>query len=113
MDITQTFYDYLAPQYDKLFLDWKSTTQEQAQLLSGLFSACGFDTSHCILDCACGIGTQSIGLASLGYPVTASDLSTGALTEARQRADSRMYPFALPGRTFVRWRKPLKNPLIL
>ena len=86
MDITQDFYDRLAPQYDRLFSDWQATTQEQAQLLSGLFSAFGFDPTARILDCACGIGTQAIGLASLGYPVTASDFSTGALTEARQRA---------------------------
>ena len=30
MDITQTFYDNMASQYDKLFLDWNATTQEQA-----------------------------------------------------------------------------------
>ena len=86
MDITQTFYDHLAPRYDKLFSDWHATTQEQAELLSGLFSACGFDTSAQVLDCACGIGTQVIGLASHGYPVTASDFSMGALDEARKRA---------------------------
>ena len=41
-----------------------------------------------ILDCACGIGTQAIGLASLGYPVTASDISDGELVEAKARAKS-------------------------
>ena len=33
MDIIQTFYDDLATQYDKLFLDWTATTREQAALL--------------------------------------------------------------------------------
>ena len=42
-------------------------------------------SSH-ILDCACGIGTQAIGLASLGYNVVASDISDGALTEGKTRA---------------------------
>lgn len=86
MDITQTFYDSLASQYDKLFLDWQSTTHEQAAILDKFFRANGFDRSASILDCACGIGTQAIGLASLGYSVTASDISDGELAEAKVRA---------------------------
>jgi SAM-dependent methyltransferase len=39
-----------------------------------------------VLDCACGIGTQSIGLAVLGYDMTASDISDGELEEAAKRA---------------------------
>ena len=66
MDITQTFYDKLAPEYDKLFLDWEAAVREQAAILDALFSAQGFDRSARILDCACGIGTQAIGLARLG-----------------------------------------------
>lgn len=88
MDITQTFYDNLAPHYDKLFLDWQRATQEQAQILSRLLQNYGFDTSARILDCACGIGTQAIGLANLGYSVTASDISSGALAEAKKRANA-------------------------
>ena len=88
MDITQTFYDNMASQYDKLFLDWNATTQEQAVILNKIFNNNGFSTSAHILDCACGIGTQAIGLAALGYPVTASDISDGALVEAKARAES-------------------------
>ena len=87
MDIIQTFYDNLASQYDKLFLDWKSTTHEQAVILDKLFHDNGFDKSARVLDCACGIGTQAIGLASLGYSVTASDISDGELKEAKVRAE--------------------------
>ena len=86
MDITQTFYDNLASQYDKLFLDWQATTQEQAVILNQLFSDHGFDKTARVLDCACGIGTQAIGLASFGYHVTASDISDGELAEAKERA---------------------------
>ena len=86
MDITQTFYDHMASQYDKLFLDWKATTHEQAVILDRIFCDNGFDSSASVLDCACGIGTQSIGLASLGYHITASDISEGELAEARKRA---------------------------
>ena len=86
MRITQTFYDNLASQYDKLFQDWQATTREQAIILDRLFVANGFDRSARILDCACGIGTQAIGLAALGYNMTASDISEGELIEARERA---------------------------
>ncbi len=87
MNITQTFYDKLASHYDKLFLDWQATTQEQAVILDRLFRNNGFDPSAQVLDCACGIGTQAIGLAAAGYHVTASDLSAGALAEAKKRAE--------------------------
>ena len=86
MSITQTFYDNLASQYDKLFLDWQATTQEQALILDRIFTANGFDKNANILDCACGIGTQAIGLASIGYHVTGSDISDGEITEAKERA---------------------------
>lgn len=95
MDITQTFYDNLASQYDQLFADWHATTKEQALLLDRLFAAQGFDRSTRILDCACGIGTQAIGLAALGYHVTASDFSEGALTEAKKRAAQHQVPLRL------------------
>lgn len=87
MDITQTFYDSLASEYDKLFQDWKAAAKEQAAMLDRIFQAQGFDATAHILDCACGIGTQAIGLAALGYTVTASDISHGALKEALQRAE--------------------------
>ena len=45
MDITQTFYDNMASQYDKLFLDWNATTQEQAVILNKIFNNNGFSTS--------------------------------------------------------------------
>ena len=86
MDIIQTFYDNLASQYDKLFLDWQATTREQAELLHKLFGDCGFTTDARVLDCACGIGTQTVGLAALGYDVTASDISEAELAEAEKRA---------------------------
>lgn len=86
MSITQTFYNNLATQYDKLFLDWQATTREQAEILNKIFENNGFDHTAKILDCACGIGTQSIGIATLGYNVMASDISEGELAEAEKRA---------------------------
>lgn len=87
MDIIQTFYDNLADQYDKLFLDWQAATREQAVILNKIFADYGFDRTAQILDCACGIGTQAIGLAALGYSVTASDISDRELAEAADRAE--------------------------
>ncbi len=87
MNITQTFYDEMASSYDKLFLDWQAATREQAVILDRIFREQGFDNSARILDCACGIGTQAIGIASLGYSVTASDISDGELAQAGKRAE--------------------------
>ncbi len=86
MDIIQTFYDNLAEEYDKLFSNWQETTKEQALILDKLIKENGFDSKCKILDCACGIGTQAIGLAASGYDVTASDISEGEIKEAKKRA---------------------------
>ncbi len=85
-NVTQSFYDSMASQYDKFYLDWQATTREEAVFLQGIFEKQGFDSTSRILDCACGIGTQAIGLAALGYTVTASDISAGELEEAKKRA---------------------------
>lgn len=86
MSIIQTFYDNLASQYDKLFFDWQAITLEQAKILDKIFRDNGFDDSVKILDCACGIGTQAIGLAKSGYQVIASDISEAELSEGKERA---------------------------
>lgn len=36
MDIVQSFYDKMAPQYDKLFLDREASVREQAVFISRL-----------------------------------------------------------------------------
>ncbi|MBR3417515.1 MAG: class I SAM-dependent methyltransferase, partial [Oscillospiraceae bacterium] len=89
MDIVQDFYENLAQQYDRLFSDWNTSVREQAEIISRIIRENGFDMSAKILDCACGIGTQAIGLAALGYGVTASDISDAEIAEAKQRAESR------------------------
>ena len=85
MDIVQEFYDSMASSYHKLFEDWQASTKEQALVLDRIFKAEGFDEKSGVLDCACGIGTQCIGLASLGYTdITASDISTAELDKATE-----------------------------
>ncbi len=85
-DKIKSFYDNMATQYDMLFQDWLKTTKIQAKILDKIFKSYDFNESAKLLDCACGIGTQAIGLAMLGYNVTASDLSDGELQEAGKRA---------------------------
>jgi SAM-dependent methyltransferase len=42
-----------------------------------------------ILDCACGIGTQALGLAARGHQVTGTDLSAAAIARASREAAAR------------------------
>ena len=86
MNITQKFYDDLATHYTKLFLDWNEATREESALLDKIFKENGYDKDAKVLDCACGIGTQALGLASLGYNMAASDISSKGMLEAKWEA---------------------------
>ena len=88
-DVVQSFYDGVARQYDQYYLDWDAASREEGVFLRSLFRKSGFDETARVLDCACGIGTQAIALAALGFRVTGSDLSAGELAEAKQRAAAR------------------------
>ena len=64
--------------------------ERQAAVLSSfLHRDCSLTTSARILDCACGIGTQSLGLAKFGFRVTGCDLSPRAVERARLEASRR------------------------
>ena len=39
-----------------------------------------------MLDCACGIGTQALGLAAVGYEMEGSDISSGEIDRAQREA---------------------------
>jgi len=83
------FYEALADYYHLIFEDWDSSIKRQAGVLKSLLISETTDKPLRILDCACGIGTQAIGLAMLGHRVVASDLCAAAVlraqTEARRR----------------------------
>jgi len=83
------FYDSLAPHYHLIFDDWDQTIARQARVLDQILAAHNPSPSLKVLDCACGIGTQAIGLASLGHQVVASDLSPAAIARARHEAAQR------------------------
>ena len=80
------FYDRLAGNYHLIFADWSQAVTRQGQVLAHLIQAQGFTPPASLLDCACGIGTQAIGLARQGYQVFATDLSPVAVDRAAREA---------------------------
>ena len=83
------FYDELADSYHLIFKDWESAIRLQANALRTLLKSHGDGSPLRILDCACGIGTQAIGLAMLGHQVVASDLSAAAVDRAELETRNR------------------------
>jgi SAM-dependent methyltransferase len=83
------FYDRLAPLYDLIFVDWDASMEQQAGQLAAIIGERWGAKDRTILDVACGIGTQSIGLARKGFAVTGSDVSAGAIDRAKIEARRR------------------------
>jgi glycine/sarcosine N-methyltransferase len=78
------FYGRLADNYHLIFEDWDVSMQRQAAALGAILeNECGAPGAARILDCACGTGTQTLGLASYGFRVSASDISHPAIERAR------------------------------
>jgi glycine/sarcosine N-methyltransferase len=83
-------YDELAEYYDQIFENWEASIARQATVLSTiLHSECGDRRPIRVLDCACGIGTQSLGLAMEGFDVEGCDISSAAVQRARSEASKR------------------------
>ena len=87
--MTQDFYDGLAPYYHLLYPNWDASVGRQSRGLAHVLGEFGVPPGSDVLDAACGIGTQALGLAQLGYRVTASDLSLRAVDRAREEAKTR------------------------
>lgn len=84
----EDFYDKLSPFYHLIYQDWEASIERQGAQLNRLIQdRCS--TAKDVLDVACGIGTQSIGLAAQGFNVTGSDLSPQSIERARVEARSR------------------------
>jgi SAM-dependent methyltransferase len=83
------FYDGLAPLYHLVYENWEASIERQGKALDSIIRSCLGETPQSILDVACGIGTQCLGLAALGHRVTGSDLSPAAVQRARREAVSR------------------------
>lgn len=89
MKDTISFYNDLAEYYHLIYPDWEVSIQKQADALVAVLKEYQIGDSAKILDVSCGIGTQALGLAQLGYQVTASDISEGALKKAAEYAAER------------------------
>ena len=88
----EPYYDNLASYYKLIYQDWNASVERQGIALEGVIREFfGKEAKH-ILDAACGIGTQSIGLAQRGYLVHGSDISEAAIVEGRAEAVKRGLP---------------------
>lgn len=90
----ESFYDQLAPFYHLIFPDWEASIQRQAAALDAIVREYWGEARLTILDVACGIGTQALGLAALGHRVTASDVSAEAIARAQREARERSLPIS-------------------
>ena len=89
MDTAET-YDELAEHYHLMFENWEASIERQTAALSSILQRrCGLTSTSPILDCACGIGTQALGLARVGFRMTGCDVSSGAVERARLEASRR------------------------
>ena len=84
-DTAQTYND-LTSHYHLVFQDWHSTVKRQASIISRLLPSP--QEAGLVLDCACGIGTQALGLATLGYEVEGTDISPSAVERAQRESAS-------------------------
>lgn len=89
MTDTNAFYDPLAPFYHLVHGDWEEGIRRQAGALDTVIRGEMGDAARTVLDTAAGIGTQSLGLAAMGYDVTASDLSPESIRRLRDEAARR------------------------
>ncbi|MGH7555438.1 MAG: class I SAM-dependent methyltransferase [Longimicrobiales bacterium] len=87
MDAT-TLYDALADDYHLVYQDWYASIDRQGIALDRLIRSMLGAGPHRILDCSCGIGTQSLGLARRGHDVFGTDLSERAIQRAITEAEA-------------------------
>jgi 2-polyprenyl-3-methyl-5-hydroxy-6-metoxy-1,4-benzoquinol methylase len=86
MTNTAQAYDDLTLHYHLIFQDWHSAFKRQAGIISRL--PLSPQETGPVLDCACGIGTQALGLAALGYEVEGTDISPSAVERAQRESAS-------------------------
>ena len=89
MDDTRAFYDDLAGQYHLIYQDWWRSVTHQGERLASIIEAHMGPGGKRVLDCTAGIGTQALGLASVGHEVVGTDLSEQSVDRAREEAASR------------------------
>ena len=88
-DDVKQFYADLTPLYHLIYPNWDKSMERQASMLDSVVKELWGEAMSSVLDVSCGIGTQSLGLAKLGYQVTASDLSPHEIERAKREAKAR------------------------
>lgn len=85
------FYNDLASSYHLLFEDWNWSINYHSKCIEKILHSYqkGKNEETHILDCSCGIGTQSIGLSLRGYNIIGTDISRSAIKRARKEAKIR------------------------
>jgi glycine/sarcosine N-methyltransferase len=84
------FYDAMADDYYLIFADWQASVERQGAALDQHIRSRMPPERYPlrVLDCACGIGTQAIGLAKqAGYTVHTTDISGKEVERARHEAE--------------------------
>ncbi len=79
----QQFHDREAPNYDQLCF-----TQNTAREIEFMLDILNLSPGATILDVGCGTGRHSVEFARKGFSVTGIDLSSGMLTQARNKAQA-------------------------
>jgi SAM-dependent methyltransferase len=82
---TSDFYDAIADDYPLFFRDWKTQLEREGLSLRSIFRNRGIER---VLDASCGVGTQAVPLAQLGFEVVAADPSAGMLRKAHEIAEA-------------------------
>lgn len=81
------FYDSLAADYHLIFQNWQAARERQSQTIAKWLEDFRVQKNDPVLDCACGIGTQIIGLSQLGYErLYGTDISKVATERAASEA---------------------------
>ncbi|KAJ4458414.1 putative class I SAM-dependent methyltransferase [Paratrimastix pyriformis] len=86
-DVTR-FYDDLSDVYHLIYRDWEASISKQAADIQRIITQ-AFGPVTRIHDAAAGIGTQALGLAKLGFNVSASDISPEEIARLRREAIAR------------------------
>lgn len=82
------FYDEISPLYHLIYPNWTRSVELQGKQLDDIIQQ-HWPGSTRLLDVSCGIGTQALGLAELGYSISASDLSEKEIERAKKEAERR------------------------
>lgn len=82
---TNDFYDAIADDYPLFYRDWQTQLEREGLGLRSIFRNRGILR---VLDASCGVGTQAVPLAQLGFEMVAADPSPGMLRMARETAQA-------------------------